>query len=80
MGNPPGNGAAGSCPDAAGAHACTTDAVCGMRWHAGLRGTPPAGFPQGFGGQRQEQGPPILPIYKLMKPTALTTRLLNATK
>jgi hypothetical protein len=40
------------------------------------RGTPPAGF----GRQRQEEGPPILPIYKLMKPTALTTRLLNETR
>jgi hypothetical protein len=44
------------------------------------RGTPPAGFPPGFGGQRQEQGPPILPIYKLMKPAALTTLLLNETR
>jgi len=41
--------------------------------------TPPAGFPQGFGGQGRDEGPPILPIYKIMKPTGLTTRLLNGT-
>ena len=41
--------------------------------------TPPAGFPQGFGGQGRDEGPPILPIYKIMKPTGLTTRLLTGT-
>jgi len=41
------------------------------------RGGPPGGFPQGFGGQRQEQGPPVVPIFKLMAPTPLSTRLLD---
>ncbi|MCJ7626836.1 MAG: hypothetical protein MUO50_00465, partial [Longimicrobiales bacterium] len=42
--------------------------------------TPPAGGPPagGFGGQaRAEQGPPVVPIYKLMTPTALPTRMLG---
>ncbi len=33
--------------------------------------------PMRFGGRRQEQGPPILPIYKLMTPTHLSTILLE---
>jgi len=33
--------------------------------------------PMGFGGRRQEQGPPILPIYKLMTPTPISTILLE---
>jgi hypothetical protein len=33
--------------------------------------------PRGFGGRRQEQGPPILPIYKLMTPTPISTLLLE---
>jgi len=41
------------------------------------RGGRPGAPPQGFGGQRQDQGPPILPIYKLMKPTPLSSRLLD---
>ncbi|MFH1764188.1 MAG: hypothetical protein ABIF09_08355, partial [Gemmatimonadota bacterium] len=47
--------------------------------------TPPAGGPPpggppggGFGGQvRAPQGPPVVPIYKLMTPVALPTRLLG---
>jgi len=35
----------------------------------------PEGMPQGFG-QRGPQGPPVLPIYKLMTPTTISTRLL----
>ncbi len=31
-----------------------------------------------FGGQaRAQQGPPVVPIYKLMTPTALPTRMLG---
>ncbi len=36
----------------------------------------PAGMPPGFGGQRGPQGPPVLPIFKLMTPTPLSTRLI----
>jgi len=39
------------------------------------QGGPPGG---GFGGQaRAQRGPPVVPIYKLMTPVALPTRLLN---
>ena len=44
------------------------------------RGNPPEGVPQGFGGRRQEQGPPLLPIYKLMTPKPLSTLLLESGK
>jgi len=42
-------------------------------------GGPPGGDPEGgFGGQmRGQRGPPVVPIYKLMKPTPMPTRLLN---
>ncbi len=43
-------------------------------------GGPPAGFPQGFGRQRQDQGPPVVPIFKLMTPTPLSTRLLDGSR
>lgn len=37
----------------------------------------PAGMPPGFGRQRGPQGPPVLPIFKLMTPTPISTRLLG---
>lgn len=39
-------------------------------------GQRPGGMPQGFG-QRGPQGPPVVPIYKLMTPTRLSIRLLD---
>jgi hypothetical protein len=42
-------------------------------------GPPPGGRPGGgFGGQfARQQGPPVVPIFKLMVPVALPTRVLN---
>ncbi len=37
----------------------------------------PEGMPQGFGRQRGPQGPPVVPIYKIMTPTPISTRLLG---
>ena len=42
-------------------------------------GPPPGGPPGGGFGQRgRDRGPPIVPIFKLMTPTALPTRLMDA--
>jgi hypothetical protein len=41
-------------------------------------GRPPGGPPGGFGGGFfRQQGPPVVPIFKLMTPVALPTRIMD---
>jgi hypothetical protein len=44
-------------------------------------GPPPQGTPPGFGGgRRRDEGPALLPIYKLMSPQAVPTRILEESR